>query len=399
MNNHLFQRFHTGCNYWSSLSGVFMWSNWNAEQVEEDLRMLASKGLKTLRVFPLWSDFQPMKIHYGFASSHEEIRLGEQPRDNTPFGRACIDPVMMARFETFCDLATRHGFELTVMLLTGWMSGRQFKPEPLQERNIYTDPFALKWQVRFVECFVSHFKGRNSIIGWGLGNESNAMSPCPSVEAAYAWTALISKTIRAADPSRPVISGMHSLTVNGAPRGWRIQDQGELTDIMTVHPYSPWVKYCNTDPLLSLKSTSHPVAECDFYSDLTGKPTMIEEIGDLGRAFTNPAGGGLYCRTLLWSAWANETPGMLWWCGFDPQNTDPTPYDWFEFEGDLGLFDADRKPKPAAEAYDAFQKMLAALPPEYRKPPKRKKEALCILSEGQDNWAAALSAHLSLIHI
>ena len=29
--------FYTGCNYWASHAGVYMWRDWNGEQVEKDM--------------------------------------------------------------------------------------------------------------------------------------------------------------------------------------------------------------------------------------------------------------------------------------------------------------------------------------------------------------------------
>ena len=39
-------KFFVGCNYWASHAGIYMWRNWNAEQVEQDLATL-EKGTYT----------------------------------------------------------------------------------------------------------------------------------------------------------------------------------------------------------------------------------------------------------------------------------------------------------------------------------------------------------------
>ena len=390
--NNLLERFSTGCNYWASNAGCFMWSDWDAAVVEKDFKLLSGRGLKTLRVFPLWSDFQPLTVHYGEFGRVKEVRRGELPLDgDTPESLACIEPIMVERFEKMCELAESYGLELTVMLLTGWMSGRQFKPQPLHGKNIYTDPFALKWQVRFVDYFVSRFKDRKCIVGWGLGNETNVMSPLTDSDASYSWAALISKTIRSADPTRPVISGMHGLTPDGSGLGWKISEQGELTDILTTHPYALFVKYLDGDKLLSIRNTMNTAAESTLYADLTGKPCMSEELGDLGSGFIDPQSSKTYLKTCLWSAWANNDLGLLWWCAFQQQNIDNTPYDWFAFEQELGLFMPDGTEKPTLAAFDEFHKAINSLPQELRKLPPRRRDAVCILTNGQDNWAAALS--------
>jgi len=387
-------KFHLGCNYWSSNAGCFMWQRWDSRVVESDLALLARHGLRTLRVFPLWSDFQPLRVLYGEFGRAREVRLAEQPPGTDLIGRACLDPVMVRRFETLCDLAEKYDIQLTVMLLTGWMSGRQFKPEPLQALNTYTDPLSLKWQVRFVTAFVNHFKSFPAIIAWGLGNESNVMSHCPSAEAAYAWTALIANTIRAADPDRPVVSGMHGLAAGEGDNAWRIQDQGECCDVMTTHPYSVFVPHCQVDSLLSIRNTMHAAAESTLYSDLTGKPCFTEEIGDLGSTLISRTASKTYLETVLWSCWANGNLGCLWWCAFQQDHLEQPPYDWFMFEQDLGLFERDGKARPVVAAMSEFDRMLNSLDQRYRVLPPRNRDAVCVVTHGQDQWAAALGAFI-----
>ena len=38
-------KFFVGCNYWASHAGIYMWRNWDAEQVEKDLATLEKNGL------------------------------------------------------------------------------------------------------------------------------------------------------------------------------------------------------------------------------------------------------------------------------------------------------------------------------------------------------------------
>ena len=52
--------FLVGCNYWSSEAGIRMWHDWSVEAVEKDFAVLKESGVNTVRLFPLWSDFQPV---------------------------------------------------------------------------------------------------------------------------------------------------------------------------------------------------------------------------------------------------------------------------------------------------------------------------------------------------
>ena len=118
----MFNTFCTGDNYWASHAGTRMWADWDDAVVEQDFKKLHDAKLTVLRIFPLWSDFQPIVQHRGGAGNPREIRLREEPLPNTEAGRAGIDAVMVERFERFCDLAAKYELKLIVGLLTGWMS-------------------------------------------------------------------------------------------------------------------------------------------------------------------------------------------------------------------------------------------------------------------------------------
>jgi len=377
-------QFLFGCNYWASHAGTRMWADWDAQTVRRDLALLAGKGLRVLRVFPLWPDFQPISALYTANSAVREYRFGEEPLPDDDIGRAGMSEVMLGRFAEFAALAEAAGLRLVVGLITGWMSGRLFVPPALEGRDILTDPVSVMWQVRFVRAFVGRFKDQRAVVAWDLGNECNVMQDVPSREAAWAWVSAISTAIRAADPSRPVVSGMHSLTVEGK---WTIGDQAELTDILTTHPYPVFTPYCDYDPIDTVRTLLHGTAESLLYSGVGGKPCMVEETGTLGPCVCDEERKADFVRATLFSTWAHGLGGYLWWCANDQGRLAHAPYDWNGCERELGLFTADMRPKPAVEEFRKFADFLSATGLE--KLPPRQLDAACILGEGQDQWAAA----------
>ena len=378
--------FVVGCNYWASHAGTRTWSDWRPAVVDHDLRKLAKAGLQVLRVFPLWPDFQPIHTPRGGHGRPVEVRFGEEPMPDDPTGQAGVAAVMLERFGAFLDLADRHGLRCIVGLVTGWMSGRLFVPPALESLNPLTDPQSIRWQVRLVRQLVSAFRGHPAVLAWDLGNECNCMGPA-NRDQAYAWTATIANTIRAADPTRPIVSGMHSLTPDGA---WTMQDQGELTDVLTTHPYPMFTPHCGKDPLNTFRSILHSTVESRYYADLGGQPCLCEEIGSLGPQFGSEAVAAEYMRACLWSLWAHDCHGALWWCGFEQTHLGHAPYDWNWCERELGLFRANGSPKPVLREFTAFRAALAALP--FRRLPPRRRDAVCLLSQDQDTWAVAYSA-------
>ena len=386
LRNHSPEQLSVGCNYWASHAGSAMWSDWRSDVVEDDFRHLALSGIRVVRVFPLWPDFQPLTRLAGERGTPIEYRLGEAPLADDDAGRAGVATIAIERFSALVDSAERHNIKLIVGLITGWMSGRLFVPPALTGLNVLTDPIALMWQVRFVHYFVHFFRERETITAWDLGNECNVMGEVTTREQAWHWTATITNAIRAVD-TRPIISGMHSL----APAGhWTIQDQGELTDVLTTHPYPLWTPYCDQDSLTTLRPLLHAAAESRLYSDLSGRPCLVEETGTMGPMIINDAGAADFLRASLFSLWAHGCTGLLWWCAFDQEHLAHAPYDWNAVERELGLFQADHTPKPAVTeiaAFTAFQEQAGVLPPTQC-------DAVCILTEDQDHWAVAYSTFI-----
>ena len=382
--------FAIGCNYWASHAGTRMWADWRPEVVATDLQRLAAHGIQVMRVFPLWPDFQPIIQLRGGEGAPYEIRLaGEQPLPPTPAGRAGVSEEMLGHFQVFADLCQQHGIQLIVGLLTGWMSGRLFVPPALEHRNVLTDPVCLMWEMRFVDVFVRRFKQHPAIYAWDLGNECNCMAPVPNREAAYTWSASIANAIRAADPSRPIVSGMHSLAPAG-PNRWLIQDQAETTDLLTTHPYPYWTPYVRSDPLNTLRPLLHATSETRLYADIGGKTCLVEETGTMGPMISNEAAAAAFTRANLFSLWAHDCRSLIWWCSSDQTGLTHPPYDWTAVELELGLLRLDGSPKPMLLEMQRFRAWRESLPAPIL--PPASPDAVCILTAGQDHWAAAYAA-------
>ncbi|MBO7688084.1 MAG: hypothetical protein J6V72_16975, partial [Kiritimatiellae bacterium] len=108
-----------GVNYWGSKAATQMWSRWDEASVDEDLRVLAANGMRLLRVFPNWADFQPLAAVTLNSSNWDkvnEMRMfpSEEKMPDTDAGFAGVDERMLDRFATFCDLAEKHGVKLIV---------------------------------------------------------------------------------------------------------------------------------------------------------------------------------------------------------------------------------------------------------------------------------------------
>ena len=380
--------FLLGCNYWASHAGIYMWRNWDASVVEEDLKKLSACGISHLRVFPLWPDFQPL-TRYVNSGIGREMRIHDRPLDKTPEGIAGVDPVMISRFDCFVKLCEKYGMKLIVCLINGWMSGRMFYPPAFQNTNVILNKTAVKWQIRFVKYFVNRFKSYENIVAWEPGNETNVLMGVEEMpyqaDEYYVWLSNLTNTIRGADSTRPVISGIHGLSMQGliSPA-----DIGEICDVTTVHPYPAFVPHCFTDGLNSMKSRLHATAESVFYSDLGGVPCLCEEIGTLSNMLGWEKTAADYVNACAKSLFVHDSTGIMWWCAFDQHHLTYPPYDWCGVERELGLIKNDGEYKLVANAFKSMENFLGSV----SHLPSRNRHAVCILTRDQDQWGVAYSS-------
>ena len=123
--------FFTGINYWDSKNATKMWQEFDDEVVEKDMQAMCAAGIDTLRVFPLWSDFQPLTGGYS-ATGVYEFQMDGKTLPATEAGKAGVSEEMCLRFERFCALAEKYGLKLIVGLITGQMSFGGYYPPVFQ---------------------------------------------------------------------------------------------------------------------------------------------------------------------------------------------------------------------------------------------------------------------------
>jgi len=380
------KKFLIGCNYWDSVSGTDMWKNWNPEEVQKDLDVMQSYGVKCLRVFPMWRDFQPVRKLYSCCGSLGEYVLGEQEKDITGDDFA-LDPVMIERFKTFAGWAKDRGMTLVVAIVTGWMSGRLFTPPAIEGKNLINDPEALMWMEKFIRGIVAEFKDIENIVMWDLGNECNNLSPAKSRYEAYMWTSIVRNAILSVDNTRQISSGMHGLSCDGGC--WLIQDQGSLCDYLTTHPYPSPSIGADTEPYNSLKPTIMPTAQSEFYSGISGKPVIIQEQGTFSQTIGNDDMSADFMRVNVLSALANGFKGYLWWCAMDHTHLRKAPYTWTNMERTLGLVGPNRSYKPVADVMKNMSALIGKLPDQFEK----QYDAVCVLSREIKKYDVAVGCY------
>ena len=389
-----FTEFSVGCNYWASHAGISMWHQWDLAEVEKDFAAMKETGMNTVRLFPLWSDFQPVQFAYGQRGIPAEFVFADgSPLPAKGLGHYGLSEVMLQRFRQVADLAEKYEIKLIVALLTGWMSGAWFVPPALYGKDLFSDPVALKLETLFIRGFVRALKYHKAIAAWEPGNECNCLGKAPENAAtSWNWLNMIASTIRLADPSRPVFTGMHGAT-NNPDSNWNMIDQGELYDALTTHPYPAFTAHCGKSALNTIPAIYHATAETLYYAGGSGKCAFIEEIGSFGPGYLSDERTERYTYNVLYSAWAHGLRSVLWWCGFSfDRCPEQYPYRWIAMERELGALDSFRNPGGTARAMKKFRTELAALP--FKELPPRKVDAVVITTSDGDAWRAVYGSFM-----
>lgn len=379
--------FLVGCNYWASNAGADMWRKWDEEVVISDLDLLSENGVKIIRAFPTWRDFQPVMPVYGGCKN---LRHYIMEGDKEPENEYWIDTVMIKRFSRFCDLCYERDIKVIVGIITGWMSGRLFIPTAFFEKNLLTDTTALLFEQRFVRGIVTFLRDKKAIYAWDLGNECYALEDVKSKYDTANWTATMVANIRSCDNTRPVISSGDNSVQHSDEGYWTIDSEAEFCDMLVRHPYPYWSKYGYKDYTASYRTMIHATAQTKYFSDLSGKPCLVEEIGTMGPMICSDEIAADFARVNIFSLWANGSNGFLWWCANDQTNLTSYPYIENMCELELGLLDVNRRPKPILRELNKINTILSGFDFEMS---KATEDAVLIISGTQDCWKKAFFAY------
>lgn len=361
--------FVLGVNYWPRRKAMYWWANFEEAEVREEFRQIRSFGMSVVRIFLLWDDWMP-----------------------TP---DAVSPECLRNLKTVADIAAENGLGLDVTFFTGHMSGPNWSPRWLLDRdapkpspyprqvvtrgdeivdgfyrNMYTDPQALDAARLLLTEVVTLLKDHPGIWMWNLGNEPDLFAWPPSPEAGRAWVREMTQLIKRIDPQHPVTCGLHTDSLLN-DNNLRIHDVYAETDVAVMHSYpmyQPWA-HGPLDP-------DFVPYTCALVTALCGKPTLMEEFGGCTTA------PGIESEVWEWEAYgqprtqfmASETDfadyiakvlpklvevgatGAMLWCYADyvPELWDKPPCKESKHERFFGLVRPDGSPKPHVDVIKAF---------------------------------------------
>jgi endo-1,4-beta-mannosidase len=363
------QPFLLGVNYWPRRKAMYWWSDFDAGEVREEFAMIRDIGLTHVRIFLLWESFQPQpdRINGG--------ALGD--------------------LRAVCDVAGELGLKLEPTFFTGHMSGPNWAPDWLVsgrprrkgERevlslgrraasehgifDVYTEAFVLEAEERQLRAVCRELRDHPAVWAWSLGNEPDLFCQPVNSDVGTQWVSRMARVIKAEDPDRPVLIGLHTASLDGDV-GFRVDQIAGVTDVSVMHGYSIY----NLQARSALDPDYVPFT-CALTSALAGRPVLYEEFGVCTRWPDGPSGyrgaglkflgkpkqyfsseqdAGEYYRQVLPRLVRVGALGAFAWCfgDYDEALWDKPPCDNFVHERTFGLFRADGSAKPAALALKEF---------------------------------------------
>jgi endo-1,4-beta-mannosidase len=362
--------FLLGVNYWPRRKAMYWWADFDAGEVRDEFAIIRDLGLTHVRIFLLWESFQP-----------------------TP-DRVSVEALRDLR--TVCDIAAELGLLLQVTFFTGHMSGPNWAPSWLIDRNrrlgpgerqivgltrprgaahpifdVYATPAVLDAEDRLLRAVCTELRDHPAVWAWSLGNEPDLFCRPANSQAGRTWVRERVATIKSIDPRRPVLIGLHSASLE-TDVGFRVGDIASETDISVMHGYSIYSGLARSplDPDLV-------PFEAALAGALAGRPVLFEEFGvntgspdgpgvwrDLvlrgGRArrayFAAEDDAASYLQAVLPRLVRVGSLGAFVWCFADyhPSLWDRPPCDYQVHERFFGLVRPDGSLKPSATVIRDF---------------------------------------------
>jgi endo-1,4-beta-mannosidase len=376
--------FLLGVNYWPRRKAMYWWSQFDAGEVDEDFALISALGLKVVRLFLLWDDFQ------------------SEP--------SAVDRAALAHLTKTADIAVKHNLQLDVTFFTGHMSGPNWAPRWMLTQsesfpspyfawvrqvisqgavvpqgnylNMFKDPVALEAERVLLRAVVGALKDHPAIYLWNLGNEPDLFAVPEHEVQGQAWTREMMGVIREMDPVHPVTVGLHCAELYGNT-GLRIDQVFAETSVAVMHAYPMYCDWAHgpLDPNFVPFMTALTAALC-------GKPVLMEEFGgctslrghdsetwkwmgygtERTQFMASEEAFAEYIRQVLPNLHAVGATGAFIWCFADyaPElwNLPPCRDSWHERH--FGLVRPDGSLKPHAEVIKQF----AALQPEAKPIPE-----------------------------
>ena len=345
--------FELGVNYWPRRKAMYMWRDFDAGEVRDDMWHIAAMGFDVVRLFALTQDFLP--------------------------GPRTVPREMLTHLVTVAGAARDAGLRVVPTLIVLNMSGRIWWPSWMLDAggrpgDLFSNPELLRAQALLVECCTRALAGDASIRAFDLANEIDDAQRPRTRDAGWLWASLLANTIRRVAPDTPVQVGAHLPSLTTA-NNMRVDDLAAIADDDVMHAYP---LYC--DVARSFLDPELVPFSCALTAGLAGqgRRTLMQEFG-LCTALPGRSGSTItddflgqtreqylaseeeaasYYREVLDRLVGTGASGAYAWCygDYHPRLFDRPPLDSAIRERSFGLVRADGSEKPAADVFRAVRK-------------------------------------------
>ncbi|MFC8094429.1 cellulase family glycosylhydrolase [Streptomyces sp. NPDC057301] len=320
-----------GVNYTPRHGWFHSWHDFDPGRAREDLDRMADLGLDHVRVFHLWPLLQP--------------------------NRTLVRATAVDQLTRLVDLAGEAGLDVVVDGVQGHLSSFDFYPEwtrSWHHRNVFTDRDAIEAQATLLRTLGRALTGRPNLIGLQLGNELNNLvehNPVTVDEVDHYLDTLLAAARDGLGADGGLVThSAYDAAWYGDDHPFSPEASARKGDVTTVHP---WVfsgdcarRYGPRSPQVRhLAEYGTELAKA--YADDPARPVWVQETG-APEPHIPAADAPDFARETVRNA--AECPGLwgvTWWCSHD---VDRSLADFPELEYTLGLFDAQGRPKPIAQA-------------------------------------------------
>jgi len=319
--------FLLGTNYWPSSSAINMWTEWNPDELTDDIIRMKGLGMNCCRPFLFMPDFL-----------------------NTD---GSVQTIALERFQYFLKICEENKLGTFPTFIVGHMSGEDWGMPWLRGSELIKDRSIIELTKSYIATVVQTGKGFKYVLGWLLSNELPNFIGRQDPAIVAEWVAEIIQTVRAIDPERPVSvgDGAWAPEIIGEQTGFHLRKLNPIQDFVGLHFYprgmSPWHHTFTAAYRLQM-------------AKVWNKPVIVEEFGT-STTLCSEENQANYYRTVFFSALINGARGMINWCLNDFDFKDKRPYSHHLFEERFGIIRTDKSLKPAAYEFERFHKIYTDL--------------------------------------
>ena len=343
--------FWLGVNYWPARSAMYWWRQFAKSELRDDLEKIRETGLKVVRIFLLWEDFQPRAAKISTPCLNQLVQAAEQAWDR--------NLLLLPTFFT--------GHMYGVNWLPSWVLWARERELPAPSfsegkirrnlpRNFYGDPEILEAQVLLVREVSGALKGHPAVWAWDLGNSPSSVVSPPDREKASLWLRVMTEELRSRDEAIPITLGMDERNLWADPCLGPQEASGHL-DFLSVqgYPHDSALSSGPADPCLApfLGILTQWLGQKEVLLGGVGVPTVPVAESDRGRKESLAERAvpeedcGAFFQTVLDRLQESGVMGALvsFFSDYDTPLWQAPPLDEHVLERNLGIFRRDGSPK------------------------------------------------------